>query len=76
MNGVTINGAQFSSTDVGNAVLPAGTIFTVISNTSATDTSGAFSNLPEGGTITIGINTFQADYGGGDGNDLTLTAIP
>ena len=31
---------------------------------------------PDGGTITIGSNTFQADYAGGDGNDLTLTVVP
>ncbi len=37
---------------------------------------GTFMNLPDGGTITVGNNTFQADYEGGDGNDLTLTVVP
>ena len=36
----------------------------------------SFSNLPDGSTVTIGSNTFQADYEGGDGNDLTLTVVP
>ena len=34
-----------------------------------------FSNLADGGTIVAGSNTFQADYEGGDGNDLTLTVV-
>ena len=36
---------------------------------------GNFGNLPDGGTITAGSNTFQANYEGGDGNDLTLTVV-
>jgi len=31
--------------------------------------------LPDGGIITIGANNFQANYEGGDGNDLTLTVV-
>jgi hypothetical protein len=53
--------------------LATGTVFTVISNTAAIPGVGTFSNLPDGATITIGDNTFEADYEGGDGNDLTLT---
>ena len=26
--------------------------------------------------LTVGSNTFQANYEGGDGNDLTLTVVP
>ena len=76
-NGVTINtGAQFNLTVTGNKVLPLGTIFTVISNTSAAPLAGTFSNLADGSTLTIGSNAFQASYEGGDGNDLTLTVVP
>ena len=76
-NGVKINpGASFSVVGVGNRRLAAGTVFIAISNTAATAISGTFTNLPDGGTITIGRNTFQADYEGGDGNDLTLTVVP
>ena len=53
-----------------------GTTFTIINNTAATRTKGTFSNLPDGSMITIGSNTFQASYEGGDGNDLTLTVVP
>jgi hypothetical protein len=38
--------------------------------------AGIFINLPDGGTITVGSNTFQANYEGGDGNDLTLPVVP
>jgi hypothetical protein len=58
----------------GTALLP-GTAFTIINNTGITAIFGTFINLPDGGTITIGSNTFQANYEGGDGNDLTLTVV-
>ena len=38
--------------------------------------SGTFSNLPDGGIVTINGNNLQANYEGGDGNDLTLTVVP
>jgi hypothetical protein len=76
-NGVTINsGAQFSLTDLASDVLPIGTAFTVIDNTAVTPIAGTFDNLADGSTITSGNNTFQANYEGGDGNDLTLTVVP
>jgi fibronectin-binding autotransporter adhesin len=74
-NGVIINAAQFSLLDCCGFSLSPGTVLTVIDNTSADPISGTFSNLPDGGTITAGNNTFQADYEGGDGNDLTLTVL-
>jgi autotransporter-associated beta strand protein len=76
-DGVTINnGAQFSPSDLESAVLPIGTVFTAIDNTAATPIAGTFANLPDGSTFTVGNNTYQADYRGGDGNDLTLTVVP
>ncbi len=75
-NGITIDpAALFALSDTGGNTLPAGTGFTVINNTSAGAISGAFANLPEGGTIAAGPNTYQATYQGGDGNDLTLTVL-
>jgi len=58
------------------AGLPIGTVFTAISNTSEAPISGTFFNLADGSTFTVGSNTFQATYEGGDGNDLTLTVVP
>jgi len=76
-HGVTINsGAQFTLADLGSSTLSAGTSFTIINNTAATPIAGTFSNLADGATITLGSNTYQASYEGGDGNDLTLTIVP
>jgi hypothetical protein len=76
-NDVSVNsGALFDFTDLGSSPLTPGTIFTVIDNTAATAIAGTFSNLADGSTFTVNGNTFQADYQGGDGNDLTLTVVP
>jgi hypothetical protein len=77
-NGVMINsGAQFSFGDVGNGMLAHGIVFTVINNIAAANPIiGTFSNLPDGGTFTSNGNTYQVNYHGGDGNDLTLTVVP
>ena len=68
-----INRAFINLTDTGTGVLAAGTTLTLIANSSPTPIAGTFANLPDGGTVTVGKNTFQANYEGGDGNDLTLT---
>ena len=53
-----------------------GTVFTIISNTSALTIAGTFSNPPGGSIFTANRNTYQVSYEGGDGNDLTLTVVP
>jgi hypothetical protein len=70
------SGAQFSFQSLGNTTLPIGSVFTAISNTSANPIAGTFPNLPDYSTFTVGRNTYQASYEGGDGNDLTLTVVP
>jgi autotransporter-associated beta strand protein len=76
-NGVTISGtAQCSVADLGSSTLPVGTVFTVIDNTAASPIAGTFSNLADGSTFALGSNTFQVNYEGGDGNDLTLMIVP
>ncbi len=75
--GVTIDSAAlFSPVELQSATLSVGTVFTVITNNGAAAILGTFSNLPDGGTLTVGSNAFQASYEGGDGNDLTLTVVP
>jgi len=49
---------------------------TLIANTAATPIGGAFANLPDGSIVVIGSNSYEVDYEGGDGNDLTLTVLP
>ena len=75
--GVSIKAAAvFSIIDLGNQTLPPGKPYFVIHNSGPAPISGSFSNLPDGSTITVRNNTFQANYEGGDGNDLTLTVVP
>ena len=75
--GVTINSEALILVDgKGMRTLPPGTSFTAISNTSANPISGTFSNLPDGGIVTVNGNNLQASYSGGDGNDITLTVVP
>jgi hypothetical protein len=52
-------------------------VLTVIRNTSATRISGAFSNLSDGSTIFFAPHFygFSVSFRGGDGNDLTFTAL-
>jgi len=76
-NGVTINsGAMIALSGHTRTALKQGRVLTLISNTSANPISGTFSNLPDGGIVTIDGNNLQASYAGGDGNDLTLTVVP
>jgi len=76
-DGVTINGgARFRVGDAGATRLTPGLVLTIINNTAPTAINGTFSNLADGSIFTIGNNTYQANYSGGDGNDLTLTVVP
>ena len=76
-SGVMINsGAMIALSGQTQGRLTTGLTLTLISNTSANPITGTFSNLPDGGIITINGNNFQASYEGGDGNDLTLTVVP
>ena len=54
----------------------AGQVFTIIDNDDADAITGAFTGLPEGSLLTVnGGNTLRISYVGGDGNDVTLTAV-
>ena len=75
--GVTIeSGATFSMRATIRGTLAPGTTLIAISNTGANPINGTFSNLTDGGIVIVGITNFQANYQGGDGNDLTLTVVP
>lgn len=56
-----------------------GAEFTIVDNFGISGISGAFGNLLDQGNIDAVFNggtwSFQADYTGGDGNDLTLTVV-
>lgn len=74
--GVTIKGGAsvlFSGQVQGQ--LQSGLVVTVLSNTSPNPIKGTFANLADGAVVTVSGHDFQANYEGGDGNDLTLTAL-
>ena len=75
-NGVTINGATLAINATTQGRMKRGLVLNVISNTSASPISGTFTNLLDGGIVNVNGNNLQADYQGGDGNDLTLTVVP
>jgi hypothetical protein len=50
-----------------------GATFTIINNDGADAVIGTFAGLAQGATIVVGGETFQINYGGGTGNDVTLT---
>jgi autotransporter-associated beta strand protein len=74
--GVRISaGAVFTMKDIGNSSFGPVNL-PIINNTTSEPIIGTFANLPEGGSIVVGQNTFYATYHGGDGNDLYLTTVP
>jgi hypothetical protein len=70
------NGATFAFFNTRGSAVPVGTVLTLINNISVTPIVGVFDNLPDGLVFTDHGNTFQVNYEGGDGNDLTITSIP
>jgi autotransporter-associated beta strand protein len=74
-NGVTINGANFSFSDLGHGKFSIGATLIIIDNTSTSPISGVFNNLSDGSTFSSNGSTFLVSYEGGTGNDLSLTSV-
>jgi hypothetical protein len=73
---VTINPAATLQLTTGAGFTPGnGVTFTIISNDGGDAVSGTFANLAEGATVSVGGQTYQISYVGGDGNDVTLGTI-
>lgn len=67
--------AQLSVT-IGAGFIPnPGDTFILVKNDGTDAVTGIFQDLPEGATFSIGSVTLQISYAGGDGNDITLTAV-
>jgi len=69
--GVTLTNAILSVSIVSAPTGP----FTIVSNGSGSPVSGTFNGLAQGATLTTGGYSFAISYTGGDGNDITLTAV-
>ncbi len=70
---LTLSSATLSTSDLGTAVLPNGTMFTVASYTGTL--SGTLTGLANGSSIAIGNNTYQINYGSLSNSDITLTDV-
>ncbi len=88
LNGTTA-GTQYDQVNVAGTIslgssilnvtlgfMPAvGTAFTIINNDGLDPVVGTFVSKPEGATFVVGGASFRISYVGGDGNDVTLTAV-
>ncbi len=79
---VTVGGfnATGIALNVGLGFAPApGAVLTLVNNTGINPVTGTFNGLPNGGTLSATFNSatylFQINYGGGTGNDITLTRV-
>jgi hypothetical protein len=72
---VSLGGASLFVTDL--ARFTACTVTTILDSRATTNAiSGTFAGLPEGGTVTAASGRqFRISYTGGNGNDITLTAL-
>lgn len=50
-------------------------VFTIVDNKGSKAVEGTFKDLPEGATFEVNGVVFKISYVGGDGNDITLTAM-
>ncbi|MFO0880916.1 MAG: autotransporter-associated beta strand repeat-containing protein [Gemmataceae bacterium] len=75
-NTINLSAATVSFTSVGGGTAPVLPTFLTLIVNDTTNPIVPFSNLPEGGLVTLGLGgaarTFIASYLGGDGNDLVL----
>jgi fibronectin-binding autotransporter adhesin len=74
--GVNLGGASLEVVGFGTGVA-AGNTFVMIDNDGADPVIGTFAGLPQGSTIPSGPGGFDytISYSGGNGNDVTLTAV-
>jgi|GEM_PF-5241299 len=72
-NGVTLANAALVIRDT--VSLPLSTTITLIKNDGTDAVSGTFTGLANFAFVTTNFNRFIISYNGGDGNDVTLTAV-
>ena len=69
---VTLNG---DLTVVPSSSVPAGATIVILNKTSAGSVNGTFIGRPQGSVFSANGRDFVINYTGGDGNDVTLTAL-
>ena len=71
----SLGGAELVSDVENQPPPPVGAVAMIIKNNSTQSVLGIFKNLPEASTYTEDGVDFKVSYVGGDGNDVTLTAL-
>ena len=71
----SLGGAELVSDVENQPPPPVGSVAMIVKNNSVQSVLGTFKNLPEGSTYTEDGVDFKVSYVGGDGNDVTLTAL-
>ena len=72
VNGVTLNNAILTLTNLSAGDFPLGTALKIVDNTGTAAVAGTFKNLPELSLVTISGFDFRITYKGGTGNDIVL----
>ena len=72
---VQVGGSIFVQYQVGQHPIHVGDVFTIIQNDGTDPVGGTFLNSPEGAIVQQGAIPLRISYHGGDGNDVTLTAV-
>lgn len=67
--------AKLDVSQLGTYIPAKDKVFTIIDNKSKWSVKGTFSGLVEGATFAVNGFVFKISYVGGDGNDVTLTAL-
>ncbi len=82
-NGLVLNNAVLSVTNLGAGAVEAGSRFLIVDNTSASPVTGTFAGLGEMALLDVNGFPFRISYLGGTGNDIVLleassvtTAVP
>ena len=71
----SVNLDRLQLTLLGTDPFPPGAIRTILEKTTSGAISNTFRNLPEGSVISRGSQYLRISYVGGNGNDITLTAL-
>ena len=72
---VHLGGSLFIAYQGGQRAIHVGDVFTIIQNDGTDPVVGTFLNSPEGAIVSQGAIPLRISYHGGDGNDVTLTAV-
>jgi hypothetical protein len=76
MTGGTVHLGSAALSLAGSSPLPLGSTLTIIDNGGSAPVSGTFAGLPQGALVDTPAGVMRVSYTGGDGNDVTLEAVP